>query len=161
MNNTDVLQTIVMNLLWAAGFVAVEYLCVLLAILADLWSGWRKAGVRKERRSSRGLRRTVDKIARYFNAMIALTVVDVMIIAGAAYLRSVQGWDVPIFPVCTLLGALALALLEVKSICEKASDKGDLQEAAALIHKLLANVSAAEIMAWLERRESAGSDKRL
>ena len=153
MNNEEVLQTIVMNLVWAAGFVAVEYMCVLLAVLADLWSGWRKAGKRKERRTSRGLRRTVDKIARYFNAMIALTVVDVMIIAGAAYLRSIQGWNVPIFPVCTLLGALALALLEVKSICEKASDKGDLQDAAAMLRQLLTKVNAADLAAWIEHNE--------
>jgi len=156
MNDNDVLQTILMNLVWAAGFVAVEYICVLLAVLADLWSGWRKAGRRKERRTSRGLRRTVDKVARYFNTMIALTVVDVMIIAGAAYLRSTQGWNVPIFPVCTLLGALALAMLEVKSICEKASDKGDLQEAAAMLRQLLSNVSAADLAAWIERN---GSDR--
>ena len=116
MDNTDLLQAVTVDLLWAAGFVAVEDLCVLLAVLADLWSGWRKAGRRKERRTSRGLRNTVDKVARYFNALIALTVIDIMIIAGAAYLRSTQGWDIPIFPVCTLVGAVALALIEVKSI---------------------------------------------
>ena len=39
MDNTDLLQAVTVDLLWAAGFVAVEYLCVLLAVLADLWSG--------------------------------------------------------------------------------------------------------------------------
>lgn len=155
MDNTDLLQTVTVDLLWAAGFVAVEYLCVLLAVLADLWSGWRKAGRRKERRTSRGLRNTVDKVARYFNALIALTVIDIMIIAGAAYLRSTQGWDIPIFPVCTLVGAVALALIEVKSICENASEKGDMQEAAALLKKVLSSVSAAEILAWIDRNRDS------
>ncbi len=155
MDNTDLLQAVTVVLLWAAGFVAVEYLCVLLAVLADLWSGWRKAGRRKERRTSRGLRNTVDKVARYFNALIALTVIDIMIIAGAAYLRSTQGWDIPIFPVCTLVGAVALALIEVKSICENASEKGDMQEAAALLRKVLSSVSAAEILAWIDRNRDS------
>ena len=137
MDNTDLLQAVTVDLLWAAGFVAVEYLCVLLAVLADLWSGWRKAGRRKERRTSRGLRNTV------------------MIIAGAAYLRSTQGWDIPIFPVCTLVGAVALALIEVKSICENASEKGDMQEAAALLKKVLSSVSAAEILAWIDRNRDS------
>lgn len=155
MDNTDLLQVVTVDLLWAAGFVAVEYLCVLLAVLADLWSGWRKAGRRKERRTSRGLRNTVDKVARYFNALIALTVIDIMIIAGAAYLRSTQGWNIPIFPVCTLVGAVALALIEVKSICENASEKGDMQEAAALLKKVLSSVSAAEILAWIDRNRDS------
>ncbi|MDE6305739.1 MAG: phage holin family protein [Muribaculaceae bacterium] len=155
MDNTDLLQAVTVDLLWAAGFVAVEYLCVLLAVLADLWSGWRKAGRRKERRTSRGLRNTVDKVARYFNALIALTVIDIMIIAGAAYLRSTQGWNIPIFPVCTLVGAVALALIEVKSIYENASEKGDMQEAAALLKKVLSSVSAAEILAWIDRNRDS------
>lgn len=155
MDNTDLLHAVAVDLLWAAGFVAVEYLCVLLAVLADLWSGWRKAGRRKERRTSRGLRNTVDKVARYFNALIALTVIDIMIIAGAAYLRSTQGWDIPIFPVCTLVGAVALALIEVKSIYENASEKGDMQEAAALLKRVLSSVSAAEILAWIDRNRDS------
>ena len=78
-----------------------------------------------------------------------------MIIAGAAYLRSTQGWDIPIFPVCTLVGAVALALIEVKSICENASEKGDMQEAAALLKKVLSSVSAAEILAWIDRNRDS------
>ena len=88
-------------------------------------------------------------MARYFNALIALTVIDIMIIAGAAYLRSTQGG------VCTLVGAVALALIEVKSICENASEKGDMQEAAALLKKVLSSVSAAEILAWIDRNRDS------
>lgn len=159
MDNTDVLQTLTVNMLWAAGFVALEYVCVLLAVLADLWSGWRKAGRRMERRTSRGLRRTVDKIARYFNALIALTVVDIMIIAGVAYLRSVEDWNIPIFPVCTLIGSVALALIEVKSICENASEKGDIQDAAVLLKRILSSASVAEILAWLDRNRGSETNK--
>jgi hypothetical protein len=157
MNNTDVVQTVINNLLWAACFVAVEYACVLFAVFADLWSGWRKAGKRNERRTSRGLRRTVDKVARYFNALIALTVIDVMVIAGAAYLRSIQGWNIPIFPICTLIGAVSLALIEVKSICENTSEKGDIKDAANLLRGALSDISVADILAWIERNHNTNT----
>jgi hypothetical protein len=150
MNNAEVLQSVIINLLWAAGFIAVEYVCVLMAVLADLWSGWRKAGRRKERRTSQGLRRTVDKVARYFNAMIALTVIDVMVIAGAAYLRSVQGYEIPIFPVFTLLGAVALALIEAKSICENVADNGDMHDAADMLKRMLNNGNVTELIEWIK-----------
>lgn len=55
------------------------YLMVLLAIMADLWSGVRKAKKNGIARSSYGFKRTVDKIARYYNVLLALTVVDAML----------------------------------------------------------------------------------
>ena len=54
------------------------YLMVLLAIMADLWSGVRKAKKNGIARSSYGFKRTIDKVARYYNVMLALTVIDVM-----------------------------------------------------------------------------------
>lgn len=70
------------------GIVVIEYVGVLLAVIADLWSGWRKAGKRGEQRTSRALRRTIDKMARYFNALISLTLIDVMVISVVCYLRN-------------------------------------------------------------------------
>ena len=52
------------------------YIEVFIMILADLWSGVRKAKLRGEVRSSYMYKKTIDKIARYYNAMIALTVID-------------------------------------------------------------------------------------
>ena len=54
-----------------------DYMGVLLLIGADLWSGVRKAKIRGEVRSSYMYKKTVDKIARYYNALLALTIVDV------------------------------------------------------------------------------------
>ena len=54
------------------------YLMVLLAIMADLWSGVRKAKKNGIARSSCGFKRTIDKVERYYNVMLALTVIDVM-----------------------------------------------------------------------------------
>ena len=134
------------------GIVVIEYVGVLLAIVADLWSGWRKAGKRGERRTSRALRRTIDKVARYFNALLALTVIDVMVIAGVCYLRDTQSWEIPIIPVFTFIGSIALALVEVKSICEKAENKGDLVELATLAKSIIEDPSAKQFVEWLNKR---------
>lgn len=99
------------------------YLELFIMILADLWSGIRKAKQRGEVRSSYGYKKTIDKIARYYNALIALTVIDAMQMGGIWYLTCYYGWSIPIFPAVTLLGALGMSLVEIKSIYEKADEK--------------------------------------
>jgi len=110
------------------------YIGLFLMILADLWSGIRKAKKRGEVRSSYGYKRTIDKIARYYNALIALTVIDCMQMAGIWYLTYYYDWRVPIFPLVTLIGAIGMCAVEIKSIYEKADEKvkGDYKEVAAL-----------------------------
>lgn len=115
-------------------------------ILADLWSGIRKARTRGEVRSSYGYKKTIDKIARYYNAMIALTVIDAMQMGGIWYLDNYYGWTIPIFPVVTLLGALGISAVELKSIYEKADDKvrSDYKEVALLAAEIAKNKTKPE-----------------
>lgn len=114
------------------------YIEVFIMILADLWSGLRKAKQRGEMRSSYGYKKTIDKIARYYNALIALTVIDIMQMGGVWYLDGFYGWSIPIFPVVTLLGALGISLVEMKSIYEKADQKvrHDYKELAVLVSEI-------------------------
>ena len=101
-----------------------EYLLVLIAVLADLVSGVRKAKKMGVARRSKAFRRTVDKLARYYNALFALSIVDAMQLLAIAYLRAVESLDsLPLFPLFTLLGAIGIALIELKSIFEKAEVK--------------------------------------
>ena len=57
---------------------AVMYFLVLAAIFLDLWAGVRKAKIRGEFRSSFGLRKTVEKIGKYYNMIFVITVIDAM-----------------------------------------------------------------------------------
>lgn len=112
------------NVVLAIALTAGEYLLVLFAILADLASGLRKARKRGEARRSKALRRTVEKAATYYNALAALTIIDAMQIAAVIYLRAACGYEnIPLFPILTLLGAIGIAIIEVKSIYEKSDEK--------------------------------------
>lgn len=89
----------------------------------DFWAGIRKAKQRKEKITSDGWKRTVDKIARYYNMLLALVVIDCMQVGGVWYLDCYYDYHVPIFPYITLIGAMVVAAIEVRSIFEKAEDK--------------------------------------
>ena len=116
-----------------------EYLLVLMAAMADLWSGVRKAKQRGEIRSSYGFKRTIDKLAKYYNMLIALTVIDCMQMVGIWYLDNYYDYHLPIFPIITLLGAIGIGAIEVRSIYEKADDKikNEYQQAAILVAEVL------------------------
>lgn len=123
------------RLLWILAIVVAEYFLVLAAAAADLASGLSKARRRGETTRSRALRRTVDKLARYYNVLIVLTVVDAMQITAAVFLRTVESYDVPTIPIFTLIGSLGMAFIEVKSIFEKGDDK-EKQQLAELVSLL-------------------------
>lgn len=135
MENTIFTAEMTERLLWILAIVVAEYFLVLAAAAADLASGLRKARRRSETTRSRALRRTVDKLARYYNVLIVLTVVDAMQITAAVFLRTVESYDVPTIPIFTLIGSLGMAFIEVKSIFEKGDDK-EKQQLAELVSLL-------------------------
>jgi hypothetical protein len=135
MENTIFTAEMTERLLWILAIVVAEYFLVLAAAAADLASGLSKARRRGETTRSRALRRTVDKLARYYNVLIVLTVVDAMQITAAVFLRTVESYDVPTIPIFTLIGSLGMAFIEVKSIFEKGDDK-EKQQLAELVSLL-------------------------
>lgn len=135
MENTIFTAEITERLLWILAIVVAEYFLVLAAAAADLASGLHKARRRGETTRSRALRRTVDKLARYYNVLIVLTVVDAMQITAAVFLRTVESYNVPTIPIFTLIGSLGMAFIEVKSIFEKGDDK-EKQQLAELVSLL-------------------------
>lgn len=115
------------------------YIMVLIAIMADLWSGVRKAKRNGIVRSSYGFKRTVDKISRYYNVLLALSVVDAMQMASIWYLETYYHYNCPMFPFVTLIGAIGVCLIEIKSIYEKAEDKVRIENVGNLAGKIYSN----------------------
>ena len=115
------------------------YLSVLFAIFADLWAGVRKAKQNHVARSSYGYRRTIDKIAKYYNALIALTIIDAMQMVSVWYLEMYYEYHIPLFPFITIGGAICIGLVEIKSIYEKAEDKVRIDDVATLLWRLVAH----------------------
>ena len=84
--------------------VVLLYVIVLGLIFADLWSGIRKARKRDELRTSEAYKRTITKIAKYFNMVFALTLVDAAQIAVIFYLCYCYGYNIPMLPIFTFIG---------------------------------------------------------
>ncbi|MDE5735091.1 MAG: phage holin family protein [Duncaniella sp.] len=118
-------------------FLAVSYTGVLAAVAADLLTGILRARRTGTPLTSRGYRRTVDKIRSYLGAMLGLTLVDAVIIAALAAHRACGGsaGAVP-FPYLTSAGAVGLCLIEVKSMMENSERRLDFKRAAELAKRL-------------------------
>lgn len=116
------------------------YFSVFIGVLTDLWSGVRKAKINGVARSSYGYRRTIDKLARYYNLLLALTVIDAMQMVSIWYLDKYYHYErLPMFPFITLLGAIGICVIEIKSIYEKAEDKVRIENVANLAGKIVTN----------------------
>lgn len=123
------------------------YCGVLFMILADLWSGVRKARQNGVIRSSYGFRRTVEKLTKYYNLLVVMTLIDAMQMSAIWYMEVYYQKSFILFPFITLVGALGISLIEVKSIYEKAEDKVKLDEVGSLAGKIWANKDDIQEMA--------------
>ena len=103
--------------------VVLFYVIVFGLIGADLWSGVRKAKKRGEMRTSEAYRRTIDKLNKYYNMLIALTFVDAVQIGLIFFLWHEYRYDIPMVPLFTLLGTFYISFVEVKSIMEPSNIK--------------------------------------
>ncbi len=109
-------------------------------IALDYWAGIRKARKRGEPIRSDKMKRTLDKISRYYNAILAMMVVDVIQIAAFIFLYVFNGWNAYTFPVFTIGAVLFVAAVEIKSIVEPADMKEHCQmKEVAELAKAIAN----------------------
>lgn len=118
-------------------FLMIIYVVVVFFVVLDLWSGIRKAKQTGQYHGSFGLRKTVAKLAQYLNLLLAISAVDTLqMIALHSY-----EVNLPMFPVVTLLTAVFIGFIEVKSIYEKAEDKerAKIAEAAKVAQFLLSD----------------------
>lgn len=128
------------------GIIIFIYVGVFVVVMLDLWSGVRKAKKRGEFRSSSGYRRTVEKLAKYYNLIFALTVTDLMQMGFLWQHNTDNGARFPLLPFITICGALFICIIEIKSIFE-ANDKktrAQYRDAAELIAEILKHKDKAE-----------------
>ena len=92
-------------------------------ILLDYWSGTRKAKRNGIPLMSHGMRKSVSKACTYYNALLALAVVDALQLWGLWYIDQFYGKHIILFPWLTMAGAVCVAAIEIKSIMESADAK--------------------------------------
>jgi hypothetical protein len=126
---------------------AIMYFLVLVVIFLDLWAGVRKAKIRGEYRSSVGLRKTVEKIGKYFNMIFVITVIDAMQMITIAQINPQINTHLPVLPFLTFLGCIFVGFIELKSVYEKAEDKerAEIARTAEIVGKVLADISTHEL----------------
>lgn len=110
------------------------YIAIIMFVFADLWSGIRKAKAAGKYCSSRGLRDTINKLAKYFNVIFMFTMVDMVMVFAVSCLD----WGLPHFPFATLLATVGCAFIEIKSVFENMEQKerADIESAAKVIIKI-------------------------
>ena len=99
------------------------YISELGLVFCDLRAGVKKAKQLGQYRSSEGYRRTIDKIARYFNMTFALSLIDAVMLAIVFYVYYFYKVDIWMLPIFTMVAGGYVAFVEVKSIWEPASIK--------------------------------------
>ena len=95
----------------------------LVFIALDYWAGIRKAKKRGEKIRSDKMKRTIDKISRYYNAILAMLVVDCIQMSAFIFLHLYYQWTPYTFPIFTFAAILFVAAIEIKSIYEPADVK--------------------------------------
>lgn len=118
----------ILTLLICGGMMLFMYIIILALILADLWSGVRKAKKRGEFRTSDGYKRTIDKIAKYYNMTFAMSLIDVVQVAIIFFLFYFYEVDIWMIPWFTLFATGYVAWVEIHSIWEPADIKEKKQQ---------------------------------
>ncbi len=111
------------TLLFCGAIMLLAYLIILGLIFCDLRAGIRKAKQRGDYRDSSGYKRTIDKIARYFNMTFAMSLVDILQIALVFFLFHFYQIDFIMVPWFTLIAMGYVGFVEITSIWEPADIK--------------------------------------
>ena len=132
----------------------------LVMIALDYWAGIRKAKKRGDPIRSDKMKRTTDKVSRYYNGIFAMMILDVIQITMFLFLHIYNGWGAWTVPIFTLVAVVFVAVIEIKSIYEPADvkeqrEKSDVIELAEAIasHKSDPEEIAKAIAAYLNPKE--------
>ena len=113
------------------------YIACLVAVFLDLISGIRKSrAVGIKVTHSHGIRKTLDKLSRYFVLLLSASTLDaVTIISGLPEIH-----NLPILPYVTFVMTIIILIVESYSIWEKDEHKGKYIEAAKIAKEAVKSV---------------------
>lgn len=108
-------------------YIGIAYACVIICMALDFITGVRKAIKNGEATTSRGFRKTANKATKYFNPMLVLSIVDLML---CIYIK---------IPAFTFLWAAYLCFCEFRSVLEKSWKKKEIKDAANTMKVIVDN----------------------
>ncbi len=116
------------TMMFCGAIMLFAYIIILGLIFCDLQAGVRKAKKRGEYRTSDGFKRTIEKIAKYFNMTFALSLIDLFQLALIFFLYHFYTIDIIMIPWFTLIALGYVGYVEIKSIWEPADIKEKKQQ---------------------------------
>lgn len=140
---------------------AIVYVLVFIVIMLDLVSGIMKAKRRGRLRSSYALRKTVDKLVRYFSMILVITAIDAVQMLAISQLDKTTGLTWPVLPFLTFFAAMFVGFIELKSIYENSDEKEQarIEDAADDLGKMIAKLP--EVIEELKKYRSKSKDEIL
>lgn len=117
------MQQISEQLTWLLFIVVGMLFTPLVFIALDFWAGIRKSKKRGIRINSDKMKRTVYKVSKYYNTILAMMVVDIIQMMAFIFLWKFNRWDLYTFPIFTLAAVIFVGAIEIKSIVEPADAK--------------------------------------
>lgn len=135
------------------------YAITFIAVIIDLISGIRKSKLSGGKIThSYGFRKTVNKLARYFNLMLAGTVLDSLIsVSGIA-----EQHGIPMIPYITFGVTFILCIIEGYSVWEKDEEKGKYVEAVRMTKEVIKSMDLDEITDKLiQKLEEKQNEKQI
>ena len=117
------MQQISEQLTWLLFIVVGMLFTPLVFIALEFWAGIRKSKKRGIRINSDKMKRTVYKVSKYYNTILAMMVVDIIQMMAFIFLWKFNGWDLYTFPIFTLAAIVFVGAIEIKSIVEPADAK--------------------------------------
>ena len=150
------------TLLICGGVLLFLWVTVLGLIFSDLWAGVRKANKAGVYRTSDGYKKTIDKMARYYNMMLPLALMDTAVNGIVFYLHYFYHYDLVMLPWFSFVGAGYVAFVEITSIMEAQDlkEKKSQQDFLVMVKALVGDRDPKSIIEVLQKLQKEKDDEQ-
>ena len=150
------------TLLICGGVLLFLWITVLGLIFSDLWAGVRKAKKAGVYRTSDGYKKTIDKMARYYNMMLPLAMMDTAVNGIVFYLHYFYHYDLILFPWFSFVGTAYVAFVEITSIMEAhdVKEKKSQQDFLLMVKALVGDRDPKSIIEVLQKLQKDKDDEQ-